>query len=67
MYVLTIKHGYRFETIYAHLHKILVKRGQEVDRGEKIALVGNTGLSTGPHLHYEVHIDGVAVDPLKYF
>jgi len=65
--VLTIKHGYRFETIYAHLHKILVKRGQEVNRGEKIALVGNTGLSTGPHLHYEVHIDGVAVDPLKYF
>jgi len=64
--VLTVKHGYGLVTKYAHLNKVLVKRGQHVKRGETIALVGDTGRSTGPHLHYEVHLNRVAVNPLRY-
>ncbi len=64
--MLLIKHGYGLMTKYAHLHKILVKKGQHVKRGETIALVGKTGRSTGPHLHYEVHLNRVAVNPLRY-
>ena len=64
--VLTIKHGYGLDTLYAHLQKALVKKGQEVKRGETIALVGNSGRSTGPHLHYEVHLNDVPVNPLRY-
>jgi murein DD-endopeptidase MepM/ murein hydrolase activator NlpD len=64
--VLTVKHGYGLVTKYAHLKKVLVKRGQHVKRGETVALVGNTGRSTGPHLHYEVHLNRVAVDPIRY-
>jgi len=61
-----IKHGHGLFTKYAHLKKILVKKGQFVRRGETVALVGNTGRSTGPHLHYEVHLNRVPVNPLHY-
>ncbi|MBW1920048.1 MAG: peptidase M24 [Deltaproteobacteria bacterium] len=61
-----IHHGYGLDTKYAHLAKILVKKGQVVKRGQKIGLVGNSGRSTGPHLHYEVHLNGVPVNPFHY-
>jgi murein DD-endopeptidase MepM/ murein hydrolase activator NlpD len=61
-----INHGFGIVTRYAHTSKILVHQGQHVSRGQQIALVGNTGLTTGPHLHYEVHVNGKPVDPLKY-
>jgi len=61
-----IDHGYGYETRYGHASEILVRAGQKVSRGDVIALVGNTGLATASHLHYEVHVDGVAVNPLNY-
>lgn len=64
--VLYISHGHGFKTMYAHLDKMLVKVGQRVKRGDEIALVGSTGRTTGPHLHYEVHLNGLPVDPLRY-
>jgi murein DD-endopeptidase MepM/ murein hydrolase activator NlpD len=64
--VLCLNHGYGFETVYGHLQKILVRKGKRVARGETVALVGNTGRSTGPHLHYEVHLHGISVNPLNY-
>ena len=62
-----IRHGYGYETLYAHMNKIKVKRGQKVKRGEVIGLVGNTGTSVGAHLHYEVHKEGRKVNPANYF
>jgi murein DD-endopeptidase MepM/ murein hydrolase activator NlpD len=64
--ILTIKHGYGLKTRYAHLDKILVKKGEYVKRGQKIAKVGNSGRTTGPHLHYEVHLKGVPINPRMY-
>jgi murein DD-endopeptidase MepM/ murein hydrolase activator NlpD len=61
-----LDHGYGFETQYAHLAKILVKNGQRVKRGDIIGLVGSTGLSTGPHLHYLVKVNNQAVNPRHY-
>lgn len=62
-----INHGFNYETYYAHLSKILVKRGQKVVRGEVIAKVGNTGKSVGPHLHYEVRLRGQPQNPVHYY
>ena len=62
-----IDHGYGYKTLYAHLSKILVKRGQKVKRGETIGLVGNTGKSTAPHLHYEVIKNNHKINPIYYF
>jgi len=59
-----IQHDGRYLTRYLHLSRIIARRGQHVQRGERIALSGNTGRSTGPHLHYELHIKGCAVDPM---
>lgn len=61
-----VDHGYGLETWYAHTRKILVKRNQRIRRGENIALLGNSGRSTGPHVHYEVRVNGIPVDPLTY-
>ncbi|MDY0084166.1 MAG: M23 family metallopeptidase [Ignavibacteriaceae bacterium] len=62
-----IDHGYGYRTIYAHLSKILVHEGQNLKRGEIIAKSGNTGLSTGPHLHYEVLHNGENLNPIEFF
>jgi murein DD-endopeptidase MepM/ murein hydrolase activator NlpD len=62
-----IDHGFGYRTVYAHLSKIIAKKGEKVRRGEVIAKTGDTGLSTGPHLHYEVEHDGVKVNPVNYF
>ena len=62
-----INHGYSMKSLYGHLSKILVREGQKVKRGELIAQSGNTGLSSGPHLHYEVRVNGVAQNPTYYF
>ncbi len=61
-----IDHGYGYQSLYAHMSEISVKRGQLVDRGEVMGLVGSTGLSTGDHLHYEIMKDGVKVDPIQF-
>lgn len=64
--MISIKHGYGLLTRYGHISKLLKKKGERVERGEVIALVGSTGRSTGPHLHYEVRLNGVPVNPEKY-
>ncbi len=65
--VIVIDHGYGLETFYAHLSDYNVRKGEKVVRGNLIGFVGNTGLSRGPHLHYEVHIFNREVDPVNYF
>ena len=65
--VVELDHGFGYRTIYAHLSKAMVKKGDSVTRGQKIAKSGNSGLSTGPHLHYEVHHDGIPIDPTDFF
>ena len=64
--MIAIDHGYGIVTRFAHCSKILVARGTRVKRGQTIAQVGNTGLATGPHLHYEVWVNGRPVNPMKY-
>ena len=61
-----ISHGFGFTTLYGHLHEITAELGDEIHRGEQIGTVGNSGRSTGSHLHYEVHEDGKSVNPLYY-
>ena len=62
-----IRHKHGFYTRYAHLLSQAVRRGEHVTQGQTIGYIGNTGISTGPHLHYEVHIGSEVVDPIKYF
>jgi murein DD-endopeptidase MepM/ murein hydrolase activator NlpD len=62
-----INHGYGYQTLYGHMFKVKVHPGQVIKRGEVIGYVGNTGKSTGPHCHYEVHKNGKPVDPIYYF
>lgn len=61
-----IDHGYGFKSLYGHMSEITVKKGQDIDRGVMVGKVGSTGLSTGDHLHYEVHKNGVRVNPIQY-
>ncbi len=62
-----IYHGFGYETTYSHMYRIKARIGEKIKRGEVIGYIGTTGKSTGPHLHYEVHRNGVAVDPIYYF
>lgn len=65
--VVVINHGFGYQTLYAHLSKVLVRSGAKVKRGDLIAKSGRTGLVSGPHLHYEVHYKGVKQNPVDYF
>ncbi|GIV34551.1 MAG: peptidase [Chitinophagales bacterium] len=62
-----VDHGFGYQTVYAHMKDIFVKKGQKVRRGDVLGTVGNSGLSTAPHLHYEVVKNGRKVDPINYF
>jgi hypothetical protein len=64
---IVVDHGFGYKTVYAHLDRSNVRRGQKVKRGDVIGFVGNTGMSLAPHLHYEVHLNGVPVDPSNYY
>jgi murein DD-endopeptidase MepM/ murein hydrolase activator NlpD len=65
--MIMIDHGFGYETRYAHMHEFAVRQGQKVKRGDLIGYVGNTGLSTAPHLHYEVLLNGAMINPVHYF
>ena len=60
-----IQHGGQYKTRYLHLSRVLVRKGESVSRGQRIALSGNTGRSTGPHLHFELHVNGRPVNPMR--
>ncbi len=62
-----IDHGFGIRTRYGHLRRVLVKKGQRVTQRQSIGLLGNSGRSTGPHLHYEIIVDGKQVSPSKFF
>jgi len=62
-----INHGFGYETLYAHMSKYIVKKGQRVKRGEVIGYVGNSGISTAPHLHYEVRKDNKKINPMNFY
>ena len=62
-----INHGFGYETLYAHMSKYIVKKGQKVKRGEVIGFVGNSGISTAPHLHYEVRKDNKKINPINFY
>mgnify|MGYP001239473196 FL=1 len=62
-----INHGYGYKTLYAHMSKYIVRKGQEVKRGDVIGYVGNTGMSMAPHLHYEVHKNGKKINPVNFY
>ena len=66
-YTVEINHGFGYKSVYAHLSSIKVKEGQLVKRGQTIAKSGNSGLSSGPHLHYEVLHDGQNFNPAEFF
>lgn len=65
-YVVIVNHGYGYKTLYAHNSKLLVTKGQRVTKGQKIAFSGNSGVSTGPHSHYEVRINNVPINPVMF-
>ena len=66
-YAVVLEHGNGWQTLYAHCSRVLVQPGQQVRQGERIALVGSTGNSTGPHLHLELHKDGAFLNPADFF
>lgn len=65
-YMITIDHGFGYQTLYAHCSRLAVRTGQAVCRGDVIGYVGQSGTATGPHLHYEIRVKGVQVDPAKF-